>query len=104
VIIVDDLGLMAGRLLNPAVIVTLVAAGISYGWVLWELDLRLAFRLWAAATFPGILFLIVIGVIRLAQGSTSVLYPVLAVDWLIFAQAGVLTVLLRRRWHGRRNR
>jgi hypothetical protein len=90
------------RLLNPLVLGTMVGAGIAYGyWFLWELDLKPTFRLWAGATFGGMIFVLTIWAIRGFQGTLSAVYLALAVDWLLFSNAGVLTVLARRRWRRR---
>lgn len=87
-----------GRLLNPGVLATMVAAGAAYGVFLWALDLRPNGRLWAAAVVPGVIFLLVIFSIRGFQGTTSIVYLALTLDWLIFANVGVLAVLGWRRW------
>jgi hypothetical protein len=97
VIVVDDLGIMVDRLLNPGVIITLVVSGLAYGMILWALSIRPNLSLWAIATWPGALFLVLIGLVRFGEGSTSVLYPVLLVAWLIFSNTAFLFVLVRRR-------
>jgi hypothetical protein len=103
-IVVNDLGLMIERLLSPSVVLTLIVAGILYGRVLWAIDMREPFRMWAATALPGSIFIAVVGTIRGAQGSPTTLYPVLFVDWIIFANAGVFAVLMVRRWRARRQR
>jgi hypothetical protein len=103
VIVVDDFGLMVERLLNPGVVVTLVLSGVAYGWFLWSVHLRPNATLWGMAVLPGATFIVVIGVVRtVVQNSTSVLYPVLLVAWLIFAHSGFLAVLGARRWRRRK--
>ena len=90
---VDD---VAHRLLNPVVLGTMLVAGVAYGWLLWSLNIRPHFRLWAAATFPGLIFLAVVWSIRASQGVSSLTYIALGVDWLLFANAGYLAVLVHR--------
>ena len=92
------------RLLNATVLLTMVASGIAYGFFLWSLDLRPTFRLFAAAVFPGAIFLAVIWAIRGFQGTLSLLYLLLVFDWFIFSITGVLTVLIGRRWCRRHRR
>jgi fatty acid desaturase len=89
------------RLLNGPVLLTMIVSGIAYGLFLWSLDLRPAFRLFAAAVFPGAIFLAVIWAIRGFQGTLSLIYVLLIVDWLIFSNVSFLFVMIRRRWHGR---
>jgi hypothetical protein len=94
---------IVARLLNPLVVATMSAAGAAYGyWFLWEMNLKPAGRLWAGATFGGLMFILVVWAIRGAQGTLSAVYLALSVDWLIFSTVGVLTVLARRRWRNRR--
>jgi len=88
---------VAERLLNPTVIVTMIAAGIAYGGFLWSLNVRPHVRLWAAAVVPGFLFLAVIWSIRAAQGVAAATYIAMIVDWLIFAHSGYISVLVARR-------
>jgi hypothetical protein len=103
VIVVDDLGLMIDRLLNPAVVLALVLSGVAYGGFLWTVHIRPNLTLWALAVLPGGMFIVVIGVVRMVgQDSTSTLYPVLLIAWLVFANSGVLTVLVARRWRRRK--
>jgi hypothetical protein len=98
VIVVDDLGLMIERMLNPGVILALVLSGIALGWFLWAVHLRPNLTLWATTVLPGAMFIVIVGVVRIVvQGSTSVLYVVMLADWMIFASTGVLTVLVARR-------
>jgi hypothetical protein len=92
------------RLLNPTVLLTMVASGIAYGFFLWSLDLRPTFRLFAAAVFPGAIFVLTIWAIRGFQGTLSLLYLLLVFDWFIFSITGVLTVLIGRRWCRRHRR
>jgi hypothetical protein len=90
------------RLLNPTVLLTMVIAGIAYGWLLWAFRVRPTFTLWATALFPGAIFLIVLGSVRFAQGTPSLVWPALLVDWLVFASSGFLVVLIGRWWIRRR--
>jgi hypothetical protein len=101
VIVVDDLGIMVERLLNPGVIITLVVSGLAYGVILWALHIRPNVALWAMATWPGALFIILIGLVRFGEGSTSVLYPVLLIAWLVFSNTAFVFVLARRWWKKR---
>ena len=93
---------IADRLLNPIVVLTMIGAGVAYGWFLWSLYIRPASRLWLTALVPGIVFLGVIWTIRAAQGVASLTYVALIADWFIFAVSGVVTVLVWRAWRGRR--
>lgn len=95
---------IVARLFNPTVIVTMVAAGIAYGWLLWTLDIRPTVRLYAAAVFPGAIFLSTVWAIRGLQGTLSIVYLLLLVDFLIYAHVGVASVLAGRRWRRRRAR
>lgn len=92
------------RVFNPAIILTMVAAGIAYGGFLWALDIRPMLRLYAAAVFPGVIFIATILAVRGLQGTLSLLYLLLIVNYLIFANVGVITVAGWRRWHRRRVR
>lgn len=89
----DDVG---GRLLNPTVLLTMVLAGIAYGWFLWTLHIRPQIRLWATAVFPGVVFLATVWSIRAAQGVSSLTYIALLVDWLVFSITGATAVLVAR--------
>jgi hypothetical protein len=93
---------VASRLLNPAVIVTMIGSGIAYGWFLWSLHARPHARLWATGVMPGLVFVAVIWAIRAAQGVVALTYLALIIDWLIFSVTGVLTVLIARRIRRRR--
>lgn len=92
---------VAGHLLNPGVLLTLALAGVAYGAFLWMLRIYPALTLWVAATAPGAIFLATIWVIRVVQATPSIVWPVLLVDWFIYAGIGVLTVLAGRRWMSR---
>ena len=91
------------RLLNPGVVLTMIGAGIAYGMFLWALHIRPNLNLWLTAVVPGATFLAVIWSIRGLQGTFSLTYFALMVDWLIFAGSGVLTVLVWR-WRRRPRR
>ncbi len=86
-----------GRLLNPGVILTLVASGVAFGHFLWALNVQPTARLYAIAVIPGAIFVLTILVIRSLQGVTSLVYATLFLDWLIFAHAGFFAVLVARR-------
>ena len=90
----DDIG---GRILNPVVLGTLALAGIAYGRVLWTLNLRPTVILVVTAVAPGAIFLLTVWAIRALQGTPSLIWPALLVDFLIYANVGVLAVLLARR-------
>lgn len=89
----DDI---AGRLLNPGVILTMIVAGVAYGRLLWAVNLRPNSTLWMIAAAPGAIFLMTAWTIRAMQGVPSVVWVVLLLDWLLFAHAGVLAVLFVR--------
>jgi uncharacterized membrane protein len=98
VIIVDDLWMQVERLMNPAVLATLVLTGFAYGWLfLGTFMPRSLGRLWAVVTLPGAIFIVVIWTIRFMSGAISVIYPVLLLDWFLFAGVGIVAVALRRR-------
>jgi hypothetical protein len=90
------------RLLNPAVVLSMIGAGIAYGWFLWALHIRPNLTLWLAAVAPGATFLAVIWSIRAMQGVVASTYIALLVDWLIFSNAAFVAVLAARRWKARR--
>jgi len=92
------------RLLNPAVILTIVAAGMAYGGFLWVLHIRPTVRLYAAAVFPGAIFLGTVWAIRGLQGTLSLVYVLLLIDFLIYANTGFVTVVGWRAWRRRRAR
>jgi hypothetical protein len=96
---VDD---VIKRLLNPAIIATVLMAGLVYGgWFLWALDARPNARLYAAAVVPGVVFLAVVWSIRGFQSAVfSTVYVALLVLWLVFAHAAFAAVLFRR-WYRR---
>lgn len=87
-----------GRLLNPAVILTVMAAGLAYSRLLWTLNLRPTATLVIVGVGPGAIYLLTIWTIRGLQGTLSAVYVVLFVNWLIFAGVGVVAVLAARRW------
>ena len=92
----------ADRVLNPGVLVVMVLAGAGYGWTfLWAVDIRDCVRLYLVAVVPGIAFFAALYAIRVFQGTSGNLYPLLAVDWMVFANIAFLTVL-GRRWMRRR--
>jgi hypothetical protein len=93
---------VVARLLNPVVLVTVALAGIAYGWWLWSLHIRPNATLYGIAVFPGVIFLVTIWAIRGLQGTFSPTYIAIMVNWLIFSNSGVLTVLAGRRWRQRR--
>jgi hypothetical protein len=94
---VDD---VAGRLLNPGVIMSMIGAGLAFGWFLWSLNIRPNLSLVLTAVAPGTTFLLVVWSIRAMQGVPSTTYVALLIDWLIFSLTGVLAVLASRRRRG----
>lgn len=90
-----------GRLLNPAVILTVAAAGLAYARLLWELKLFPNATLVIVGIAPGAIYLLTIWTIRGLQGTLSAVYVVLFINWLIFAGTGVAAVLIAR-WRHRR--
>jgi hypothetical protein len=98
VIIVDDLWLQVERLMNPAVLATLSLTGFVCGWVFLGAFLpRSLGRLWAVVALPPAIFICTVWIIRYMSGAISVLYPVLLLDWFLFAGVGIVAVALRRR-------
>lgn len=89
------------RILNPAVMVTMVLAGLAYSRLLWSINLRPVGVLWITATAPGAIYLITFWAIRSLQGTPSLIWPYLLVEWMIFSTTAVLAVLGARRWNRR---
>jgi hypothetical protein len=89
-----------GRLLNPGVVVTVALSGLAYGVWLWSLNLRPTITLYFTAVWPGVLFLLTIWAIRGLQGTLSVTYLAIFINWLIFSHCGVASVLVKRRRRG----
>ena len=89
------------RIVNPGVILTMILAGIAYGRLLWSVNLRPNASLWVMAVGPGAIYLLMIWATRAAQGTVSLVYVALLIDWLIFANSGFLAVLGARRWRRR---
>jgi uncharacterized YccA/Bax inhibitor family protein len=96
---VDDI---ISRTLNPGVILTMIVTGIAYGHFLWALNVQPASRLYAIAIVPGAIFVLTILVIRSIQGTPSLIYATLFIDWLIFAHSGFFAVLVERRRRARK--
>lgn len=94
---------IVGRLLNPGVILTLIAAGAAgYGLFLWALNVQPLGRLYAVAIVPGFIFGMTILTVRALQSEMlAPVYAVLVIDWLIFAHAGFVAVLIERKRHKR---
>lgn len=93
---------LAERVFNPGVLFTVVIAGLAYGHLLWAVNIRPTANLFIIGVLPGAMFLLVIWAIRAAQGTPSAIWVYLLVDWVIFASAGVIAVLVTRRWRARR--
>jgi hypothetical protein len=90
------------RLLNPGVVLSMIGAGIAYGWFLWALHIRPNLNLWLTAIAPGVIFLAMVWSIRAMQGVVASTYIALLADWLIFSNAAFVAVLVARRWKARR--
>ena len=90
------------RVLNPGIIVVMVAAGLAYSGLLWRFDIRGTFRTWAVATFSGGIFLAIMWAARAAQGVPATFYLALIVDWIVFSNVGFHAVMVRRWWMRRR--
>lgn len=85
-----------GRLINPLIVVTLIAAGLAYARLLWALNLRPAVTLVVVGIVPGSVYLLTIWAIRAVQGTPSLVYIGLLLDWLLFAGVAVTAVLVAR--------
>lgn len=92
----DDI---AGRLINPGVMLTMVLAGLAYSRLLWSLNLRPTGVLVVTAVAPGAIYLLTIWAIRAVQGTASLVWPTLLLDWLVFSMTAVIAVLVARRRH-----
>ena len=90
---------LEGRILNPAVLIVMVAAGLAYARILWAINLRPTGVLFVTATAPGAIYLATIWAIRAAQATPSLIWVYLFVDWMIFALTAVAAVLIARRRH-----
>lgn len=88
------------RLLNPGIIFAMVAAGAAYSVLLWALHIQPTSRLVMTSVAPGAIFTAMIWAVRAAQGTASLVYPILLVLWLVFSVTGVAVVIVRRRRHG----
>lgn len=94
---------VADRVLNPAIILTMMLSGVAYGWwFLWAINIRDGVRLWAAAVMPGVVFFLIITAVRYAQGTAASLYLLVLVDWLAFSNVACLTAFARRRLNRRK--
>ena len=90
---------LEGRILNPVVMLTMLAAGVGYARILWSINLRPTGVLWVTAVAPGAIFLVTFWMIRAMQGRPSLIWPYLLIEWLIFSGTAVLLVLYARRRH-----
>jgi hypothetical protein len=86
-------------ILNPGVLFVLFVSGLAYGRLLWALNLRPAATLLTIGLSPGVIYLVTIWAMRAAQGTPSLVWCALLVDWLVFAGTAVGAVLLARRAH-----
>ena len=87
------------RILNPAVILTMALAGLGYSRVLWSVNLRPTGVLWIIATAPGAIYLITVWAIRSLQGTPSLIWLYLLIDWLVFSTTAFVVVMVARRRH-----
>jgi len=92
----DDIG---GRILNPVVIFTMVLSGFAYSRLLWSVNLRPTGVLFVIAVGPGAIYLLTVWAVRTAQGTPSLIWPALLLDWLIFSLTAFITVVVARRQH-----
>lgn len=101
-----DLDYYLRAVLSPHFVATMAGAGVGYGALfLWSLNVRDAVRLYLISVVPGLAFLSFVFLSRLAGGGNAIaLYPLLMVDWMIFANTAVLTVYVRRQMARRRRR
>lgn len=101
-----DLDYYLRAVLSPHFVTSMVVAGVAYGGLfLWSLNIREYVRLYLSAVVPGLAFLSLVFVSRFAVGGSAIaLYPLLMLDWLIFANAAFITVVVRRRWRRRMRR
>lgn len=99
-----DLDYYLAAVLSPGFLAAMAIAGVGYGaTLLWQLNIREPVRLYLAAVVPGLAFLACVFLLRIAGGGLAIwLYPLLVLDWLVFANAAVAAVHLRRRWRRRR--
>lgn len=92
----DDIG---ARILNPGVLFTMALAGLAYSRILWSVNLRPTGVLWIVATAPGAIFLITTWAIRALQGTPSLIWPALLIDWIVFSTTAFAVVMVARRRH-----
>ena len=90
---------VAGRLLNVGVLLTLVGAGLAYSRLLWSLRLYPTGVLVITAVAPGAIYLTTIWAIRALQGTPSLVWPTLLINWLVFSITAVIAVLVARKRH-----
>lgn len=96
---------VVGAVLTPHILGAMILAGAAYGLTfLWALNVRDQVRLYLVALVPGLVFLSLMLALRAAGGVLSPVYPVLLVDWMVFAHAGFAAVLARRWLIQRRRR
>jgi hypothetical protein len=93
-----DLDYYLNAVLSLHFIATMALAGaVGYGAVLWQLNLRDPVRLYVATVVPGLAFLAFVFLSRWAGGGQAIaLYPLLMIDWLIFANSAYAAVIVRR--------
>lgn len=88
-----------GRVFSVEIALVMVAAGLAYSRLLWSLNLRPSMTLVVVGIAPGAIYLATVWAIRAIQGTPSLIYVGLLLDWLIFASTGVAAVLIARRHH-----
>lgn len=87
------------RVLNPAVLLTMVLSGLAYSRLLWSLRLRPTGVLFVTATAPGAIYLFTVYAIRALQGTPSLIWLYLLIDWFVFSCTAVAAVLVARKRH-----
>lgn len=92
---------LEGRILNPAVLLTMIASGLAYSRLLWSVNLRPTATLLVVGLAPGAIFLLTMFSIRAMQGRPSLIWPYLMADWFVFSGSAVVAVLIARRRHHR---
>lgn len=90
---------LEARILNPGVLLVMVLAGLAYARVLWSVNLRPTGVLWIIATAPGAIYLLTLLAIRAVQGTPSLIWLYLLLDWMVFATTAFAAVVLARRRH-----
>lgn len=88
-----------GRVFNIDIVLVMIAAGLAYSRLLWSLNLRPGMTLVVVGIAPGAIYIATVWAIRALQGTPSLIYVGLLLDWLVFAVVGVAAVLVARWRH-----